>query len=510
MYTVTIGLHTQKHEIDLYNYKLEIARKMYNILVSKCIKRLSALRQDKKYLSAVKEYRKIKNSTKEENIARVKELKTIMNERIDFFKLRKADLESYLDNDKNQYKKNLGSPSRQKIALRVYNSLEKVLYSNGKKLHFKKFGELLSIEGKTNASDIRLVNNKFQYGRQLPVELKIKKQDLFNQEVLDYIEQGKAKISFCRLVKRYIKGTEKFYLQLIIKGEIPPKRNLDGSYRHKATPIGERIGIDPGTSTIAVSSNNGLILKELAPEIKKYNNEIVYLSKKLENSRRLSNPNNFNEDGTAKRSTKSNKITWIRSKNYMRILYKLKDAYRRKSVYIKESHSSLANEILSLGDNIYLEDMNYKALAKKSTTPTEYNEKTKKCKRKKRFGKSIVDRAPSLFLTILDNKLKFEGEKLRKVNTKTFKASQYNHIDDKYTKVPLSKRVKKIEDKLIQRDLYSAFLIMNSNKNLKTTNRTLCKMNFEKFLKQHNELIGEMINDNKKYPKSFGLEKLLD
>lgn len=68
MYTVTIGLHTKKHEIDLYNYKLEIARKMYNILVSKCIKRLNALRQDKNYLKAVKEYRKIKNLNDEESL----------------------------------------------------------------------------------------------------------------------------------------------------------------------------------------------------------------------------------------------------------------------------------------------------------------------------------------------------------------------------------------------------------------------------------------------------------
>ena len=52
---------------------------MYNILVKQCIKRLSALRQDKKYLKAIKEYSKIKNSTKKDDKARVKELKTIMN-----------------------------------------------------------------------------------------------------------------------------------------------------------------------------------------------------------------------------------------------------------------------------------------------------------------------------------------------------------------------------------------------------------------------------------------------
>ena len=503
MYTITLGLHTNKYHIDLYNKKLEFARKMYNILAKQCIKRLSALRQDREYLKAIKEYSKIKNSTKKEDKNRAKELKVIMNDRVKFFKLTKTDLESFLDNDKNQYKKQLGSTSRQKVALRVYEGLEKVLYSSGKKLHFKKYGELLSIEGKSNKTDIRFKDGKFQYMKFEPVDIKIKKSDLFNQEVLEYIDCGKATISFCRLVKKHVKGKEKFYLQLIVKGEMPSKRNSDGSYRRKPTATGERVGIDLGTSTIAVVSNEKIILEELAQNIKKYNDEIIYLSRKLERSRRLHNPNNFNEDGTIKKGVKLN---WILSKNYKRNLLKLKDAYRRKTVYTKETHCNLANEILSLGDNIYTETMNFKALAKKSTKSVEYNEKTGKNKRKKRFGKSILDKSPSLFLTILENKLKLEGETLRKVNTQTFKASQYNHIEDKYIKKPLSQRVNKFEETIIQRDLYSAFLLMNSNKNLKTTNKTLCKMNFDTFVKNHNQCIKELKNKNVKYPLSFGLK----
>ena len=333
--------------------------------------------------------------------------------------------------------------------------------------------------------------------------IKIKKSDLFNQEVLEYINQGKTTISFCRLLKRYVKGKEKFYLQLIVKGEMPPKRNSDGSYRRKPVPTGERVGVDLGTSTIAVVSNEKVILKELAQNVKKYNEEIIYLSRKLERSRRLNNPGNFNKDGTVKRGVK---LSWVRTKNYIRILFKLKDAYRRKSVYVKESHCSLANEILLLGDNIYTETMNFKALAKKSTKPVEYNEKTGKNKRKKRFGKSILDKSPSLFLTILENKLKYEGAKLKKVNTQTFKASQYNHIKDEYIKKPLSQRVNHFEDLIIQRDLYSAFLLMNSNKNLRTTNKNLCKMNFDIFVKNHNICINNLKNEEIKCPLSFGIK----
>ena len=50
---------------------------------------------------------------------------------------------------------------------------------------------------------------------------------------------------------------------------------------------------------------------------------------------------------------------------------------------------------------------------------------------------------------------------------------------------------------------------MNSNKNLKTTNKNLCKMNFDTFVKNHNQCINELKNKNIKYPLSFGLKYIV-
>ena len=50
----------------------------------------------------------------------------------------------------------------------------------------------------------------------------------------------------------------------------------------------------------------------------------------------------------------------------MKTLFKLKNLYRLKSNYIKLEHNKLAKEILSLGNEIYVETMNYKALQKKA------------------------------------------------------------------------------------------------------------------------------------------------
>ena len=71
----------------------------------------------------------------------------------------------------------------------------------------------------------------------------------------------------------------------------------------------------------------------------------------------------------------------------MKLLYKLKELHRLKSAYVEHSHNVLANQILTEGSDIFVENMNYKALSKRAKFK-EGEEKNKKGKnkRKKRFG----------------------------------------------------------------------------------------------------------------------------
>ena len=117
----------------------------------------------------------------------------------------------------------------------------------------------------------------------------------------------------------------------------------------------------------------------------------------------------------------------------------------------------------------------YKSLQKKAKK-TERQEKasdiarkdgtTKKVykyKRKKRFGKSLNSRSPALFLSLLEHKALALGGSFEKVKTRSYKASQYDHTTGRYVKIPLSQRGKVVGGHEVQRDLYSAFLIRNSN-----------------------------------------------
>ena len=75
------------------------------------------------------------------------------------------------------------------------------------------------------------------------------------------------------------------------------------------------------------------------------------------------------------------------------------------------------------------------------------------------------------FLTILDNKLKWNEKQLIKIDTWNVKASQYNHFDDNYVKKELGERWNDFGEFKIQRFIYSAFLIMNVKDSLKEVDR---------------------------------------
>ena len=128
--------------------------------------------------------------------------------------------------------------------------------------------------------------------------------------------------------------------------------------------------------------------------------------------------------------------------------------------------------------------MNFAGLQKRAKN-TEKSEKGK-FKRKKRFGKSLGNKAPSMLLTIIDRKLKYFEEELIEINTFEAKASQFNHFDKTYTKKTLSQRWNDFNGIKIQRDIYSAFLIMNISNDLKSFDIDKCNERFENFYRLHN------------------------
>ena len=231
-----------------------------------------------------------------------------------------------------------------------------------------------------------------------------------------------------------------------------------------------------------------------------------------EKKRPFSMPHNFNsgtsilygtawENGTI---IKGNKDKWIKSNRYIRTQHELGELQRKNAAIRKQSHNRLVNYLLTLGTDIKVEKMNYLGLQKR-TKNTTINEKTNKFNKKKRFGKSLANKAPSMFLTILDNKLKWIDKRLSKINTTKVKASQYNHLTNEYVKKKLSERWNDFGDFKIQRDLYSAFLIMNTKNDLNEIDRDLCFEKFDRFKELHDIEIVRIRNNGSKLISSMGI-----
>lgn len=471
-YCVTFPLITEKYQETILNKRFEISRQLYNAVLSKAYKRYKSMIETKKY-------RQLKEQINNANEKEKKLLYKQLNEMYKQYRLNEYSLHEDIQEMQHHFSENIDSFTAQKIATRVWSAFEDLLFGDGEIVHFKKYGELDSLEGKSNKTGIRFKDG-FLIWNGLKIPVKIDYNNPYEYQAL------KDEICYCRIKRRFIKGKYKYYLQIVFKGVPPMKINKDGEVKRH---IGNgTVGLDIGTQTIAIVSNVDVKLLELADRVNNIEKEKRRILRYMDRSRRANNPDNFNEDGTIKKG----KLKWVKSNRYIKAQNKLRELYRKQADVREYQHQLLSNYILSLGNKIKVEEMNFKGLQKRRKK-TEKNDKGK-FKRKKRFGKSLANKAPAKLLTILDNKLKYFGEKLIKVNTKEVKASQYNHLNCRYNKKKLSQRWNDLNGIKIQRDLYSAFLIQHVNDDLCNINQEECKRDFERFKILHDKEIERLNN----------------
>ncbi|MBQ6520210.1 MAG: hypothetical protein IJI14_15960 [Anaerolineaceae bacterium] len=449
------------------------------------------MKHDSEYIRLKSEYGKLaaKDNLTPSETKLKKKIGRAMNKRVKSAGLTQSALEKYAKVIGRKYAKIISSQQVQKEADRVWTGVEKVLYSNGEQIHYKRLDDFDTISGKSNKNGIRFDPKTLMftwmgntYYCKIPRTMSI-------EYLLESLER---KISYCDLKRLMFPNGWKYYLSITLEGTSPlVHEHADGGTS----------GIDIGTSTVACVSSDKLFLEILARGVERYETEISRLSREMDSSRRLTNPDRYNPDGTYKKVSKGK---WNFSKNYRKLKRRFKSLNRQRFAFIECSHRNLANEMIRHSIHFIVEKMNFQSLAKRAKeTKLEAKPKlivnkkgvarvTRKCAKKKRYGHSILSRAPSLFLNILEGKACQYGGELSRVNTTKFRASQYNHVSDTYTPAGRSIREKQIGDTTVQRDLYSAFLLSNSDSSLEHADRERCSAGFAKFVKLHGELIAEM------------------
>lgn len=547
IHTLEVELRVNQEQKKLLIDTSEQMRQLSNVLIGTFKKNYEQMIRTKRYKKTVNKYFEItekisKINNKIDNIDDKKLLKELKNNKKlleDNKKLISNQLEDiridfnifksyYTKKAEFLYKNiftNLNSVLALKVVDRCWLQFEKLMFkSKTKKIKFKKYGFLPSLEGKQAERCIVLkqnVNGLYINTLGESFELKIKNNDIYTKNLLELIKvyindsenieninidrviNGQKpldtyRIIFNRIVIKRIRGKFRFYVQILYEGR-PWKLDKNGNLKNKQGT--GRVGIDYGTSTIAVVSESKVIYKNLAEEannLKHLERQLKILQRKMDRSRRSTNPDCFNSDGTYKKGTKIK----VKSRNYKKLLKQFREINRKLSCIKKYEIGRDANIIRSLGDQVYGEHMNFQGLAKRSKNTT-VNRNTGKINKKKRFGKSISNRCPGLMVSTLKNKF---GNGYHEVNTWEFKASQYNHITNTCIKKKLSQRIQKLdyngETITIQRDLYSAFLLMNSNNTLDKPDLNLCNITFENFIVNHTICINNLKANNIKVNNS--------
>ena len=466
-FVVEFPLRTLKYQEDILNRRFDIGRQIYNALVNVTQKRYKEMVKTKRYRALLSSLTGNKKLDKEI----WKQISNICKQ----YGMSEYSFHKDVKLMQKHFKENIDSFTAQKIATELWKSYDDFFYGNGKKVYYKRYGELNSLEGKSNTSGIRFKDDTILWnGLEIPVVI-----DYDNYYEYQAIQ---SQICYNRIVRKYVRNKYKYYVQIVFKGNPPLKVDIEtGEIKHY---IGNGdVGLDIGTRTIAISSQSDVKILELADRIQNIENQKQKLLRKMDRSRRATNPDNYNEDGTIKRQG-NKKVRWNKSNHYIKYQNELKELYRKQADIRKYQHECLANYIISLGNKVYVEKMNFAGLQKRAKN-TEKNDKGK-FKRKKRFGKSLANKAPSMLLNIINRKLGYYGEKLIEINTLEAKASQFNHFDGTYTKKSLSQRWNDFDGIRIQRDMYSAFLIMNISDDLKSFDIDKCNERFENFYQLHN------------------------
>lgn len=466
-FIVQFLLKTEKYQEDILDKRFEIGRETYNSLVNVTQKRYKEMIKTKNYRNLMS---KLSGDKKKDRFI-WKQLNDIRKQ----YGMSEYSFYNDVTKIRHHFSDNIDSSTAQKIAKNLWRAYDRFFYGNGEKIRYKKYGSFNSLEGKSNDTGIRFREDTICWN-ELKIPVVIDYNNYYECQALE------SDIIYCRIVRRYVRNKYKYYVQIVFKGNPPTKVNTKtGEIKHY---IGQGdVGIDIGVSTIAYSSNTDVKILELADKIQNVENEKRRLLRKMDRSLRATNPDNYNENGTIKKQG-CKKVVWNKSNHYIKYQNRLKELYRKQADVRKYQHECLANQIVSLGNNIYVETMNFSGLAKKSTK-TEQNDKGR-YKRKKRFGKSIANRAPAMLLEIIDRKLSYYGKHLIKIDTWSAKASQFNHFDGTYKKKSLSQRWNDFNGIKVQRDMYSAFLIMNIASDLKSFDIDKCNERFDNFYRLHN------------------------
>jgi putative transposase len=215
-------LRTSDADARELSIRLDAARQIYNAALGEALRVLDLMRESKDWASA-----RAMPKGKERNAAF-----RALRERFDF-KSSMADRFAIACKNACWIGTHLSSHETQKSAERAFQAVEQYALGVRGRPRFKRFGQLNSVEGKTNTCGIRLKNGVVEWsGLRLPIMVDPVDEKAWQREALA------RKTKYCRILRRSVRGVERWYVQLVQEGRSPlvPK-TTPGAVRLKTSNV---------------------------------------------------------------------------------------------------------------------------------------------------------------------------------------------------------------------------------------------------------------------------------
>lgn len=414
-YILTLPLKTEVYQEHILEKRFRLGEHLYNNFLNFEKKKFHEMTKRKDYRDAqnlIKELTIQINSLDEfkESKQLIQELRKQRKEQYDIiYNIKKMfdwsefgfinDMKKY----RKYYKANLNSTICDNLSGRCFKAFEKMeselikdQYRNDEDkvnpcVHYKRKDSLRCLTAKKNSTGIRFsLDEGNRIGtvkwQGLVFSIDLSKCTLYEWQALQ------SEICYCAVKREKIKGKWKYYIQITLKGHVPDK--FDKQTGELKRQLGKgNVGLYFTSTSLTVSTENGV--KTYPLEIKNNEDEKTELLQKIDASRRATNPDNYNEDGTSKE--KSEIKGWHFSKAYKKYRAELYEIYRKECEEKKLLQEILANEVIASGDVFNCNKMDFKFL-------------------QRNLGKKIQSASPAMLKTTIERKLSYHDVSINEIS----------------------------------------------------------------------------------------------
>ncbi len=426
-YILTLPLETQRWQEDILAKRYAVAENIYNAMLRKAYIRYNQMCQTQLY-------RELKQRLIETSDTKArKEIYQSLDKLAKQYNLGKFELSRDATPYRQYFKENIDSPVSQNLAANVWKAIRTVMVGKGRKVFYKKPGELLSLSGKTNNTSIRYKDGCVIW-KGLVIPVHFHKNSEYEKEAM------KNQIRLCHLKRQKIHDRWHYYVDLVFSGTGPIKP----SSRIKKTG---KIGLDIGKKQLTIVTNSEVKVLDLPVSYARYQNQINELKSYMQRSAYQNNPNNFDENGNVRHGN----LKWHYSKKYRKAQEKRKELFRKLTAVRKQDYCVLAHKIIQMGDQIIMKDFSLIDACKRASSSAGQK------KANYFYSGRIPSFAPGTFAQILQYKMKNAGGDVCRLHIE--------NLWDEETRQTMkeiqdcSSSWQSVQGCCIRQDIYNAFLL---------------------------------------------------